>query len=130
MILPDTATPLAYYDHPFFGKYPAITENHFGKGMVTYEGTVLSDELQRKLLERVLDQAQLTGPDRKLPAAIRVKHGVNRAGKTLHYYFNFSGSRQRVTYPYAAGVELLSNLPLASGAETSLEPWGVAIVEE
>ncbi len=67
MLLPDTAKPVAWYDHPFFGKYPAITENHFGKGMVTYEGTVLSATLQQKLLERVFEQANLAGPDLKLP---------------------------------------------------------------
>jgi beta-galactosidase len=130
MLLLDAATPLAYYDHPFFGKYPAITENRFGKGMVTYEGTVLSDELQRKVLERVLDQAKLMGPDQKLPATVRVKHGTNRAGKTIHYYFNFSASRQHAPYAYASGLELLSNRPVAKGAEIALEPWGVAIVEQ
>ena len=82
------------------------------------------------MLERVFDQAQLTGPDRKLPAAIRVKHGVNRAGKTLHYFFNFSAAQQRVSYGYPAGTELLSGHPVPSGGEIALEPWGVAIVEQ
>jgi len=130
MLLLDTAKPLAYYDHPFFGKYPAITENHFGKGMVTYEGTVLSDELQQKVLERALNQAQVTGPDTQLPAAVRVKHGTNRAGKTIHYYFNFSANPQRVSYAYVRGTELLKSQPVTQGAEISLEPWGVAIVEQ
>ena len=130
MLLADTATPLAYYDHPFFGKYPAITENRFGNGMVTYEGTVLSDALQQKVLERVVGQAQLGEADRKLPAAIRVRHGVNRAGKTVHYYFNFSARSGSVQYPYADGLELLSNRAVASGAEIPLEPWGVAIIEQ
>jgi beta-galactosidase len=130
MLLLDTATPLAYYDHPFFGKYPAITENHFGKGMVTYEGTVLSDELQRKLLERVLDQAQINGPESKFPAAIRAKSGVNRSGHTIHYFFNFSAGSQHVPYPYLAGVELLSGIAVTKGGELSLDPWGVAIVEQ
>ena len=129
MLLLDSATSLAYYDHPFFEKYPAITENHFGKGMVTYEGTVLSDELQRKVMERVLDQAQVTGPDRKLPAAIRVKHGT-KGGKTLHYYFNFSRTPQKFVYPYTNGVELLSGHPANKDAEISIEAWGVAIVEQ
>jgi beta-galactosidase len=130
MLLLDKAKALAYYDHPFFGKYPAITENHFGQGMVTYEGSVLSDGLQGKVLERVLEQAQLIGPDQKLPEAVRVKHGAGRSGKTIHYYFNFSAIPQRVVYTYAAGRELLANHPLASGAPLSLEPWGVAIVEQ
>jgi beta-galactosidase len=130
MLLLDTAKALAYYDHPFFGKYPAITENHFGKGTVTYEGTVLSDALQQKLLERVLDQAQLMGSDQKLPAGVRVKHGIGRAGKAFHYYFNFSAAAQRVTYAYAGGTELLSNHPVAKAGALALDPWGVAIVEE
>jgi beta-galactosidase len=130
MLLLDKAKALAYYDHPFFGKYPAITENHFGKGMVTYEGSVLSDGLQQKVLERVLEQAQLVGPDQKLPAAVKVKHGASRAGKTIHYYFNFSSTPQRIVYPYATGQELLSSHSQVSGGALSLEPWGVAIVEQ
>ena len=130
MLLLDTAKPLAYYDHPFFGKYPAVTENHFGKGMVTYEGTVLSDELQQKVLERALNQAQVHGPGENLPTAVRVKNGTNRAGKTIHYYFNFSANPQRVSYAYSGGTELLKNNPVTQGAGILLEPWGVAIVEQ
>src|SRR5580658_3402189 len=130
MLLLDKAKALAYYDHPFFGKYPAITENQFGKGMLTYEGSVLSDKLQQKVLDRVLEQAQLMGPDQRLPAAVRVKHGAGRAGRTIHYYFNFSALPQRIIYPYATGRELLSNHSMATGAAFNLEPWGVAIVEQ
>jgi len=130
MLLLDTAQPVAYYDHPFFGKYPAITENHFGKGMVTYEGTVLSAALQEKVLARVLDQAGATGMDQKLPAAVRVKHGINRAGKAIHYYFNFSATPQSPAYSYARGTELLSGRPVAANSKLTLEAWGVAIVEE
>jgi beta-galactosidase len=130
MLLLDTAAPLAYYDHPFFGQYPAITQNHFGKGEVIYEGTVLSDKLQQALLERVFDRAHLTGPDQKLPPGVRVKHGINQAGKPIHYYFNFSATTQSISYSYASGTELLSNRPLTGGAALSLDPWGVAIAEE
>jgi len=130
MLVPDTAKPVAYYDHPFFGKYPAITENHFGKGMVTYEGTVLSAALQEKVLERVLEQAQLAGPDRKLPTAVRVKHGVNRAGKAIHYYFNFSSAPQSLAYSYGRGTELLSQRPASAASALAIGTWGVAIVEE
>ena len=130
MLLLDTARPLAFYDHPFFGKYPAITENHFGKGMVTYEGTVLSDVLQQKVLERVLGQAQLLGPDQKVPAGVRVKHGTGRSGKAIHYYFNFSATPQTAVYPYGSGTELLLNRAVSKGGTLALDPWGVAIVEQ
>jgi beta-galactosidase len=130
LLLLDTAAALAYYDHPFFGNYPAITRNQFGKGEVIYEGTVLSDQLQQAVLERVLDRAQLLEPGQKLPASVRVKHGVNRGGRAIHYYFNFSETAQSVAYPYSGGTELLSSRPIARSATLSLEPWGVAIVEE
>src|SRR6202165_5117198 len=94
MLVVDTAKPLAYYDHRFFGKYPAITRNRFGAGTLTYEGTVLSDKLQEKVLLDVLETAGLVGPDQQLPAPVRVKHGVNRSGKTIHYYFNYSSDPQ------------------------------------
>jgi beta-galactosidase len=90
----------------------------------------LSEELQGKLLERVLDQAQVAGADRKLPAALRVKHGTSPSGNTLHDYFNFSGSVQRFVYPYADGVELLSGRQVSKDHEVTIEPWGVAIIEQ
>jgi beta-galactosidase len=81
-------------------------------------------------MERVLDQAQLLGPDQKLPAGVRVKHGTGRAGKAFHYYFNFSTAPQRVAYSYGDGTELLSNQAVAKGGALALDPWGVAIVEQ
>jgi len=44
-IMPETAEALAHYDHPFYGKWPALTRNRYGKGSLTYEGTYLSDKL-------------------------------------------------------------------------------------
>jgi beta-galactosidase len=47
----DTAKALAWYDHPFFGRWPAITANQYGAGKVVYEGTYLSDKLQKSVLQ-------------------------------------------------------------------------------
>lgn len=130
MLIPEGAQALAYYDHPFFGKYPAITENKFGKGTLTYEGTVLSDTLQEEVLLRVLREAQLTGPDQQLPAPVRVKHGTNRNGKTIHYYMNYSSDPQTFTYPYGAGEDLLTQAAIATSQRITLKPWDLVIVEE
>ena len=130
MLIPDTAEVLGYYDHPFFGKYPAITRNRFGKGMLTYEGTVLSDQLQEKLLLNVMELAGLTGPDQSLPSTVKVKHGTNRAGKMIHYYLNYSGDLQKITYPYGGGTDLLSGETVDRSHEIVLMPWDLAIVEE
>ena len=130
MLIPDTAKPLAYYDHHFFGKYPAVTQNDFGKGTLTYEGTVLSDKLQSAVLVSVLQKAGLTGPDQNLPAPVRVKHGVNRNGRALHYYLNYSNDPQTLTYSYAVGKDLLADSSVAKRQSITLKPWDLMIVEE
>ena len=130
MIVPDSAKALAYYDHPFFGKYPAITQNAFGKGTLTYEGTVLSSKLQSSLLLSVLREAGLTGPDQNLPAPVHVKHGVNRKNKTLHYFLNYSRDPQTFTYEYGPGSEILQQAAVSHGQSITLKPWDAAIIEE
>lgn len=130
MIVADTAKPLAYYDHPFFGKYPAITRNEFGKGSFTYEGTVLTGKLQKEVLFAVLKEAGLLGPDQSLPATVRVAHGQNRKGKTLHFYLNYSSKPQMVPYTYATGTNLLTQGTARQSESLLLQPWDAAIVEE
>jgi beta-galactosidase len=130
MLVPDAAQPLAYYDHPFFRKYPAITRNRFGKGTLTYEGTVLTDKLQEKVLLDVLQLAELAGPDQTLPPSVRVKHGVNRSGNTVHYYLNYSSDAQTFSYPYVPGADLLTPTAVAHAQRITLKPWDLVIIEE
>ena len=129
-LMPEHAKPLAYYDHPFFGKWPAITENQFGSGSLTYEGTFLTDTLQKNILRGVLKGAGLAGPDQTLPAAVRVKHGVNGLGKKVHYYLNYSSDVQLVTYSYRAGNDLTTGAAVTQGQNLQLKAWDLAIVEE
>jgi beta-galactosidase len=129
-IIPETAQALAHYDHPFYGRYPALTRNKYGAGTVTYEGTFLSEKLQEKVLLDVLKLADLVGPDQQLAASVRVKHGVNAAGKNLHYYLNYSSQNQTFTYPYAAGVDLLTRKSIEKSQSVTLAPWDLVIVEE
>jgi beta-galactosidase len=122
------AKSLAYYDHPFFGKWPAITENQFGSGTLLYEGTYLSDALQTAVLKSALEKLGLTVSDQ--PAAIHMQHGINRLGKRIHYYFNYSALEAKATYAYGAGTNLLNDKPVGKSAEITLAPWDLAIVEE
>jgi beta-galactosidase len=130
LLIPETATALAWYEHPFFGKYPAITRNQFGSGTVTYEGTVLSPELQKRLMREVLGLAGLAGPDQELPAPVKVKHSVSNAGTNLHFYLNYSGRTQNFSYPYRAGTDMLTSRPVQNSESLSLAPWDAAVIEE
>jgi beta-galactosidase len=130
MISLDSAEGLAYYDHPFFGKFAAITRNRFGKGSLTYEGTVLTDALQSKVVLDVLKGAGVTGPDQSLPPSVRVKHGTDRNGKILHYYLNYSGDAQTFSYPYAPGADLLTQTAIGHAQQVTAKPWDLLLIEE
>ena len=129
-LIPEHAKALAYYDHPFFGKWPAITENQFGAGALLYEGTYLSGALQTAVLKRALEEAGLTGPDQQEPAAVHVTHGVNRMGKRVDYYFNYSAGAVKAHYAFGAGTNLLDGKPVTKNDELTLGPWDLAIIEE
>ena len=129
-LMPEHAKALAYYDHPFFGQWPAITENDFGTGTLLYEGTYLSDELQKAVLSREIDKAGLASPDQQLPSAVHVQHVSNQLGKRLHYYFNYSAAAVKIPYTYAPGTDLLTTKAITKGDILTLAPWDLAIVEE
>jgi beta-galactosidase len=129
-LMPEHAKPIAFYDHPFFGQWPAITENEYGTGTLLYEGTFLSDALQTAVLRGALDKAGLTGPDQQLPPSIHTTHGVNRLGNRLHYYFNYSGAEVKLNYLYAAGTNLIDQQPVTKSAALTIAPWDLAIIEE
>jgi len=129
-IMPDHAKVLATYDHPFFGKWPAITENQYGKGSLLYEGTYVSDALQSAILTQFLGEAGLIGTEQKQASAIHTRSGVNRMGKKIHYYFNYSSADAKAKYNYAAGKDLLTEKSIAAQSEIAIAPWEVVIVEE
>jgi beta-galactosidase len=128
-LVPDTAEVVASFDDPYW-HFPAITRNKYGNGTLTYEGTFLTDPLQREVIRDVLERAGLTGPDQSLPGAVKVRHGRNAQGRMLHYYLNFSGAEQAVSYPYRDGSDLLSSAAVKQGQTLKLKSWDLAIVAE
>ncbi|WP_035668710.1 beta-galactosidase [Flavobacterium sp. 83] len=130
LITPTTAKVLAYYDHPVWGKYAAITENNYGKGLATYIGCVTSTAVIEKIVAGALKKADLWGLDQQLSFPLITKSGVNEKGKTIHYYFNYSSVTSSFSYPYKEGKELLSAESIIKNKEVQLEPWGVKIIEE
>ncbi len=128
-LIPDTAAVVTSFDNPYW-HFPAITRNKFGSGTLTYEGTFVTDNLQREIIREVLKRSGLTGPDQNLPPAVKVRHGRNAQGKLLHYYLNFSGQEQSFSYPYGDGSDLLTNATVRQGQGLKLNPWDLAIVAE
>jgi beta-galactosidase len=124
------AKALAYYEHPFFGRWPAITRNQFGAGTLTYEGTWLSDGLQRALLLDELKRLDLNGNDQIQPQPVRVRSGINSQGHVLHYYLNFSSKSVVAHYEHGGGTNVFTHTAVTAGMPIQLRPWGVAIIKE
>ncbi|WP_211288351.1 beta-galactosidase [Xanthomonas theicola] len=124
------AEALATYDHPFFGQWPAVTRHGYGKGSLIYEGTVLDDKVQAAILTEELKRLGLYGADQQLPASVRIKHATSRAGRPLHFLFNYSSEPVTVAYAHGDARDLLSGRTLAKGATMSIPAWGVVIAEE
>ncbi|MEO6232640.1 MAG: beta-galactosidase trimerization domain-containing protein, partial [Ferruginibacter sp.] len=126
---PETAKTLASYDDPFFGKYPAITENKFGKGSFIYEGCLISDEIQSKIIAVKAKEIGLVD-DKQIVYPVVARSGINDQGKTIRYYLNYSDKEQSAIYNFDKGTDLLTNKALKKGDSLSLKPWDVLIVEE
>jgi len=129
ILMPETAQVLARLDDPTW-KSPILTRNRYGSGSFTYEATVVTDTLQRELIRDALRRAGIPGEDENLPAAIRTRHGRNRQGRNLHYYFNFSGAPESFSYPHGSATDLLTGARAATGARVTLRAWDVAILAE
>lgn len=122
-----TAQPLATVDDGFFGKWPCITDNAYGKGHLVYIGTVPSDDLLYKLIARSAERKGIATVERQYSFPIILRSGTNDNNKKVHYIFNYSKQPKTVTYPYADSKSLLDNQKLSKGASVNIEPWGVVI---
>ena len=128
-LVPETAKPLAYADHPFFGQWPAITENNYGKGKLYYIGTYPSQALIDKIVRLAAVEKGLIADDEyRFPVIMR--SGVNGKGKEINYLFNYSSSPVTVEHRRAASVDLLTGKTVNQGDSITVGPWDVAILRK
>ena len=130
LVRPEGASVLAHYDHKFWGKYAAITENAFGEGHATYLATMTSPDCLKAVLTRVLQRAGVWGAAQQAQFPLIIKSGVNQAGRNVRFYFNYSREDVEQAYLHADGTELLSGASVSHGDTLQLEPWGFKIIEE
>jgi len=128
-IIPETAKSIATYNDLFFGKYPAVTENKFGKGSFIYEGCLMTDEMQAKIVTQKANEIGLLFKDQNLTYPIVVKSGINDQGKTIRYYLNYSKYDQSIHF-YNKGIDLLTFSVVNKNDSTILKPWGLVVIEE
>ena len=126
----EKAEPLAFYDHPYFSKYAAITINNFGKGTMLYEGTLVSDQIQAKLIKEAVSRAGIKNADMSVSWPVIAKSGNNGDGNMVHFYYNYSSAEKEFIYNHPSGKELVSGNSISNGASLKINQWDVLIIEE
>ena len=129
-LIPETAKPLAYIDHPFFGKWPCITENNYGKGHLVYLATVPSDQLLSNILTRSARRADVLPFDGRYQFPIIIRNGTNDKDSKIHYLFNYSAESKTMIYPFGKSTNLLNNKTISSNESIDIPAWGVIITKE
>lgn len=130
LLKPTTAETIAYYNHPNWNKYSAITKNSYGKGKATYIGCFTSSEILKEVLKDVLSDANLFTIEQEINFPIIIKSGYNSENKKIIYYFNYSNKTESVEYIHNNGIELTKNRVIKKGEKVTIGPWNLIIVEE
>lgn len=128
-LIPEGAQPLAYVEHPFFGQWPCVTENSYGKGHLIYVGASPSLEVMKKVVARAAGRVLAADAALQYRFPVIVRSGTNDAGATLHYVFNYSAGKQSVPNRFGKVSDLLTGHTIPADGTIELEPWGVAILK-
>jgi beta-galactosidase len=126
-LLLEGATPLAYYQHPHFGRFPAIVSNAYGKGRITYCGTLPNPALAKTLADWVLQQAGIEPLFTELPTPVRLASATATSGEKLYFFSNWSWDKQTLTN-LPSGYELFSGNEIDGETSLELEAWDTRIV--
>jgi beta-galactosidase len=127
MLVPEGATAVGRYDDPYWGSYAAITHHGYGNGSVWYLGTIPSASVLRQLMESAVGEAGIR-PELGFPVIVR--SGVNKYGRAVHYFLNYSASAKAFVYRHPGAVELLTGKNVGEGDSVLLPAWGAMIMEE
>jgi len=130
LLIPESAEALAWYDHPHWGKYAAITQNNFGKGWVTYLGSLPSPEIIKKIIKNMVASAGLDDPSFKYSFPVIIRNGVNKVGKKVHYILNYSPEPVEIDYHFINGIDLFSQQKIKTNDRIKIDPWDLRIVIE
>jgi len=118
------AEVLAAYEHPHFGRWPAITTRRHGEGRVTHVGTVPGRSLGRALAQWLAPAARHGWHE--LPDSVTATTGTAADGRRVHIVHNWSWEPVRVTAP-APVTDVLDDSTVPVGAELELGAWDVRV---
>ena len=124
---PDGADVLATYDHPHFGRWPAITTRAHGSGRLTVVGTVPNAALARALFVWLAPHPA-SGWE-SLPPSVTVATARAGSGERVHVVHNWSWSPTDVAVPVDLAT-VPSGSSCRAGARLELGAWDVKVLVE
>ncbi len=127
-LLLEGASPLAYYKHPHFGRFPAIVSKSIGKGRVTYCGTLPNASLGKVLAAWTLKQAGIATPGSHFPDSVLTHTAYARTGQQLLFLTNWSWTPCIVEKVPLTGHELFSGELVTADSRLELGAWDVKVV--
>jgi beta-galactosidase len=116
---------LATYDHPHFGRWPAVTTRRHGRGRVTCVGTVPGRDLARAVAAWLTPRPCHGWPD--LPASVTVTTGTSPDGRRVHIVHNWSWQPARLYTPVDLR-DALDGGSLPAGMGLNLRAWDVRVL--
>jgi beta-galactosidase len=119
------ADVLASYDHPHFGRWPAVTTRRHGAGRVTSVGTVPGRDLARELAAWLAPATR--GGWQGLPASVTATTGTSPDGRRVHIVHNWSWEPTSVQAPVDLS-DALNEHPVPAGTVLDLGPWDVRVL--
>lgn len=125
-LVADGAEVLAGYDHPHFGRFPAVVTAAHGRGRITTVGTVPDEGLAADLVRWLVPD--LRPGWQQLPESVTLTSATTRDGGRLHVLHNWSWEPTQVATP----GRVRDVLDPAAEPVQSLElgPWDVRVVLE
>jgi beta-galactosidase len=119
------ADALASYEHPHFGRWPAVTTRSHGAGRVTTVGTVPGRDLAEALAEWLVPAARSGWRD--LPASVTATTGTSPGGSRVHIVHNWSWEPASVHAPVDLS-DALTGTSIFAGSALNLGPWDVRVL--
>jgi beta-galactosidase len=123
-LTPVDADVLVEYDHPHFGRWPAVTTRHHGQGRVTVVGTVPGRDLARALATWLAPNPASGWHD--LPASVTATTATSPDGHRVHVVHNWSWEPVRI--PALTDLsDIMDGTVIPAGSPLDLGSWDVRV---
>jgi beta-galactosidase len=110
------------YDHPHFGRFPAVVSTAHGRGRITTVGTLPNPDLAADLARWLAPKREVWG---ELPDSVTVSSATNARDERIHVVHNWAWEPVRLSLPRPM-TDLLTDA--SDLDQLDLGPWDVRVL--